>query len=282
MMKWFDRMVTAASSMLVFVSGVDAFLHGLRIVPILLCVFLASIVISFQYLKERSSPQPPQTNGILDQRGIPITMPEKRRRNLALIVNRAVLIVASIGLAVTLWVYRSTPSLTVNVDRIQEFEIVKGATKTVYSTAGKYEGDLVYGRGHQVLVSLANHSTLPLDVTSLELRLESTKRSYPQTLRYDKLQVRLPHTRLPVEALTSPIHWGEYDKPGALKALGVGRIRLDPRGEKSDIHQIAFTVEALSPGLWSYVIVVKYIEPKTRRHLQYVSDEKFSILLRGK
>lgn len=167
------------------------------------------------------------------------------------------------------------------IDKISNFEEVKGNIKTIYSTAGKIDNTPVYGRGQHLLVTLHNQANEILDVVSVKLRLLSRDINHSPTLKYDKLQMSMPHTRLPIEAIKAPVQWSDSDSPGTLKEIGQGRIRLGPRGTENDIHQISFTVETRAIGLWAYQIEVEYVNPETGQLANVINENKLIILLRG-
>lgn len=172
-------------------------------------------------------------------------------------------------------------SLDVVLDKISNFVVIEGDLKIIYTVAGESEGTSVYGRGQQLRIALLNAQPEVLDIISVNLRLLSRERSYDPTLKYNKLQLSVPHTRLPIENITKPIQWNDKDELGALKEIGNGRIRLGPKGKKDDIHQIMFTVEAKASGMWTYVIEVEYVEPQTGQQRLVTCKDKCKLLLRG-
>jgi hypothetical protein len=176
----------------------------------------------------------------------------------------------------------SFPLLSLEIDKISNFEFIDGNTKTLYTDAGEIEGTTVYGRGHKLLITLINQGTSSLTVRSVKLRLVAKEPNFPPALRYDKLQMTVPHTRLPIEAIESPIYLQESDAVESTKEIGDGRIYLGSKNSPDAAHQITFTTEAKSPGLWTYQLEAEYTDPTTNQRQTVVCQEKLMILLRGR
>jgi pimeloyl-ACP methyl ester carboxylesterase len=173
--------------------------------------------------------------------------------------------------------------LAITIDQVYNFSVVEGLTKTTYTEAGKINGTTVFGRGQRIRLSIRNLTGEPIDVLRMEVELKDVAKDAPLTLRYQKLQMRLLHTRLPIEVINAPLIWSESDIKGTKKEMGEGRIRLSSSGspDGKDIHQIEVSVEARAPGLWTYR--VRAIIEITGQDLPTVNecDVDLAILLRG-
>lgn len=276
-----DWVVTIASLPALGYAVVDAILNGFQPMPIAISLLLAVVVICLHVIKaitKRKEKAIPEKRHNTRQHSVW----DASRLKMNVRICRILIVLALFAIVGTVFLYRSIPSLTLNVDRLQEFEIVRGSFRTVYTTAGTHNGIVVYGRGQHLLVSLGNTSTLPLDIISVEIVLENYIKDHLPDLIYSALKIAIPNTRLPIESITTPVQWIESDRPGTVKAIGKGRIRLDAKGQESDIHQIAFTVEAKASGLWIYSLRVRYIEPKTNQSIEQRSSQEFAVLLRGR
>jgi pimeloyl-ACP methyl ester carboxylesterase len=173
--------------------------------------------------------------------------------------------------------------IQITLDRIQNFVSVKGLKKIIYTEAGKVNGVPVYGRGQIIRFSLRNLVGKPLDILRVQARLKHFEKSAAVTLRYDALQLSLPHTRLPIEAIKEPLSWLDGDQEGLQKEIGEGRIRLSAAGDPDgkDVHQLEATVEARAAGLWTYKIEA-VVEVVGRDGPVVVEcDQDLIILLRG-
>jgi hypothetical protein len=280
-MKSVDRILTFLSWIIIFASSVDTILNGLKLVPVILALLLIMVSISLYYLTKNYKPVSNSESKIVDHTGKVISTTSNYTR-LAINVNRVFLAIGCIGIIMTLTLQRSIPSLNIEIDKIENFEIIEGNKKTVYTTAGEKNGIYIYGRGQQLLITLTNNASMPLDVISINLRLISLEKTYNPALKYDKLQFSVPCTRLPVEQIKTPVQWDIGATPGTLKTLGEGRIKLGPKGTQNDTHQIQFTVEAKSAGLWTYQLEVVYNEPRVSKRETVTYKNNFMILLRGK
>ncbi len=203
----------------------------------------------------------------------------KHLQTLAVIVSALALAIVG-GWQVYLQISEKS-SLKMELTEVSNFVGIQGNWKNTYTVAGLKDSIPVYGRGQRLFLTLINDSTIPLDVVSLNVRLLSHNINYPPTLKYSKLTLSLPGTRLPIEEIKAPIRWESSDQPGTSKRVGEGIIRLSPKGTSEDKHQIKFTVEASSPGLWEYQVEADYSEPKIDRRKSAILGEKFIILLRG-
>lgn len=175
-----------------------------------------------------------------------------------------------------------SPMLSVDVDKISNFEMIDGNKKTIYTTAGEFEGKTVYGRGHRILISLINQTSSTLTIYSVRLRIVKKEPDYPKTLRYSKMQMTLPHSRLPIEVIQAPIYIQDIDSVQTIKEIGEGKIYLEPKDTPEAIHQIVFTTEVKSPGLWIYQLEVEYLDPIRNDREVQICKESFVILLRGR
>jgi len=231
-------------------------------------------------LKTYYEKKPEHGSVILNSKGNPTSL-LARHSSFALNANRVLLLLGCIGVVFTFAYYVSMPSLKMELSEVSNFETVQGNWKNIYTVAGQKDGIPVYGRGQRLFLTLVNDAIIPLDVVSLNVRLLSHDINYPTTLIYSKLMMSIPGTRLPIEETKAPIRWESTDQPGTSKRVGEGIIRLSPKGSAEDKHQIKFTVEVASPGLWEYQVEVDYNEPKTDRRTRAILGEKFIILLRG-
>lgn len=259
-MKWFDAFLKLTSILAVVVTGLDAALGELRLITVVLGLLVLAALLSFYILTSQSlSPQ----------------------KSYLLWGNRFVLAVSCLGIIVALYVYRATPSLTISVDNISRFELIDGYKKVIYSHAGHYNDTLVFGRGQIIFLTLKNNSRLPIDIVSIRLRLLRRTDNVPPVLKYDKLTLSLPHTRLPIEEIDAPFRWTSMDKQNTTKDIGEGRLRLTEKGTDTDTHQMKFVVEARSAGLWQYMLEINYIEPKTGDKVLLSHPAPLMILKRG-
>jgi len=283
-MKRFDLIVSALSWTALVAKSVDIIVSGFEPASIALQLFLLSMIVCFYYLRERSEKlsSDPQSSSslVLDVSGKPAELPTARRTRLVTNILRIVLIFSAIGLISTLVFRRSQPSLVVSVDDITEYTRVNGLEETRYSKAGTVDKIDVYGMGQHITVSFKNNSTIPLEITRVSLILRSRILTPPLDLYYKKLEVQLPHTRLPIEVI-EPVLWRDTDAEGSSKNLGEGRIRLEPEASKGSTHVMKFTVLTEATGLWQYSLKVDYDEPRTGNSRTLELKEPFAILNRG-
>jgi hypothetical protein len=141
----------------------------------------------------------------------------------------------------------------IHVDSVRPFSVMRGHAQTIYSIAGEFNGQPVFGRGQRIRLSLQNLSSVPLDVDIVEAVLEERYDDYPIELSYQTTRLVIAHSRLPVEQAPA-IRWMPGDTPGTSREIGEGRIRLQPSGSDDSIHQMSFDVEALASGLFRYHI----------------------------
>jgi len=175
-----------------------------------------------------------------------------------------------------------TMPLKIEIDKISKFEVIEGLKRTIYSEAGEFEGEPVFGRGHRVRIALRNETNEPLEIVSLNLRCVSKTQDYDRALMYQKIGLSLPHTRPPRDEIRTPIIWDHKDDIGTIKEVSEGRIWLEAKGKPEAIHEFKFIVEANAQGLWKYLIEVEYIEPNTGNQKKIESERNLLLLLRGR
>lgn len=280
-MNWVDRVLASFSWIVVSATSFDMLLSGIRPIPVLLGVSLVIVSVSFYYLRAVSADKILPAEVVLDASGKSVPA-LSLSRPLRIKLIRFLLILGCAGVLATLAYQRTMPSLRIEFNDVAQFEIFEQGDKSVYTLAGELDGTQVYGRGQRFLLTLINDASVPVDVTSLGLRLISHDIHYPLTLKYSTISMSLPGTRLPVEDIKAPIRWGADDKPGSLKITGQGIIRLAPKGLPDDKHQVRFVVEATVPGLWVYQVEATYDEPRTNDKSSRLLTHKCMILLRDK
>jgi hypothetical protein len=157
-----------------------------------------------------------------------------------------------------------TASLTASP---RQLSLVDGMWRRTYSTAGMADGEVVFGRGSSLQVALT--SATAVELLSLEV-IGARSGDYPPHLRYDKIQVHVGRSRLPLE---QPPHHVLLQEPDTdRRPVPVQGLRgVLPSGT----HTWTLTAEAAVSGLWT-------CEIRARLRGGDVTAGQFLILLRGR
>ena len=148
----------------------------------------------------------------------------------------------------------------------RQLSIVDGVWRRTYSTAGQDGGEVVFGRGVRLQVTLTNATAVEL--LSFEV-IGARSGSYSPHLRYDKIEVNVGGSRLPLEQPPYHVLLQEQDidrRPVVVQGL---RGVLTP-----GTHAWTLTVEAAVSGLWTCEIHARLRESEA-------AAGPFLILLRG-
>lgn len=278
--KWFDRALGLLSVFVLIANGLDSLLAGLKPIPLAMSCALVCLYLSFRQLQKSQKANMHPKSSIMDALGRPI-LHDVDRANATVWVCRVLIVGASACAIVLIGMHAQSASASLHIDRVDHLQVISGNTKTIYSTAGKQDGTPVYGRGQVVVLSIVNHTSLPVDIFVVRIDILSHEERYNPALKYGKLQMSLPHTRLPIEELKTPVYFDNANSIAANYDLGVGRIRLEKAGTLEDTHQLRFRVVARTPGLWTYRVVAEYGERRAAGRRAVIHSEPLKILLRG-
>jgi hypothetical protein len=144
--------------------------------------------------------------------------------------------------------------------------IVEGLWRRTYSTAGRADGEVVFGRGARLQVALTNATAVEL--LSLEM-MGARSGEYPPQLRYDKIEVDVGSSRLPLEQPSHHVLLEEQNIDGQPVVVPGPRGVLMP-----GTHTWTLTAVAAVSGLWT-------CEIRARLRGGEATAGPFLILLRG-
>jgi hypothetical protein len=160
--------------------------------------------------------------------------------------------VSGFGGAHTAGVKVQPPRVIVEVAPPHHFSEIRGLHCRTYSLAGSFEDTTVFGRGVILPVTITNVSGEPVLIAAVCVRAQQVRQP-PPDLRYDKLLLDVPHSRLPFDDDNIRVRLTEAEIDGAMITGRHTRCTLAPHATRA----VNLSVEATTAGLWRCEIAVR-------------------------
>jgi len=177
-------------------------------------------------------------------------------------------------------IVQSNPSMQLVIDRVMPLRENRAGRSLVYGSIKLANGNIVYGEGLNIQLTLENTSNLDIIVRTIDVFIEDYDDHPIEVYNYSIFETSGTHLEIPGTTISRPIELTAVNSPGNLVPITNNRLFLRAAGKFDSQHTLNFSVVARAPGIWTLHICATYFDISQHSNSQQTKSGTLLIVKR--